>query len=650
MKLFIRLLPLVILMVSCTPETAQSSAELPTINPTSTPSKLLYKDPNQTIEVRLEDLLTRMTLDEKIAQMVQPIQNATSAGDVDAFSLGAMLSTAESISEENSLADWTRIPAAYLQAGVETRLGIPLLYGVDSMHGFGHVNGATIFPHNIGLGATRDPALVEQIGQAVAEEMRAAGIPWNFGPVVAVPQDIRWGRTYEGFSEDTALVTQLSEAYIQGFQTLPPGYAAAPGQTYFGGATAKHFIGDGGTIWGSSRQFLLDKQCMLDQGNVQLPESALRSLFLPPYQAAVEADVMSIMASYSSWRGTKMHAQKYLLTNLLKGELGYQGFIVADCAGIQQVDPDYYTAVVTSINAGVDMSMCPGSHITFLGTLKQAVEKGDVMEERINDAVRRILRAKFKLGLFEKPYADPDLVKTVGSAEHRLLARQAVRESLVLLKNDNQALPIDKNVPVILLAGIDNSGIQSGGWTLEWQGVTEDLKGATTIFEGIKAALRPTTQVFYDSSGRFPNFSGMATVGVVIVGELPYAEGVADSADLRLSPQDIEIINQLRGKVEKLVVIILSGRPLVITDQYITADAWVAAWLPGSEGAGVADVLLGDYPFTGKLPYTWPRSNEQLPINENNSAGKTGCEAALFPYGYGLGQAGSQPIEYLDCP
>jgi beta-glucosidase len=356
------------------------------------------------------------------------------------------------------------------------------------------------------------------------------------------------------------------------------------------------------------------------------------------------------MASYSSWRGTKMHAQKYLLTTLLKNELGFQGFIVSDCAGIEQVDPDYYTAVVTSINSGVDMDMCPSSYLIFMTTLRQAVENGDIMEERINDAARRILRAKFKLGLFEKPYADPDLTATVGSAEHRLLARQAVRESLVLLKNDNSALPIDKNIPSLLLAGIDNSGIQSGGWTLEWQGVTEDLLGATTIFTGIKAALSPNTQIYYDSSGQFPDFSGTAPVGVVIVGELPYAEGLADSADLRLSPGDIEIIQRVRVKVDKLVVVILSGRPLVITDQFRIPDAWVAAWLPGSEGQGVADVLLGDYPFTGKLPYTWPRSNEQLPINENNDIGNTGCDAPLFPFGFGLGQAGSQPIGWLDCP
>jgi beta-glucosidase len=650
MKLAIRLLCFAILLAACAPKSTPAPTAMPGSGQTSTPSKLLYKDPSQPVETRVEDLLTRMSMDEKIAQMVQPIQNATPAEDVEAFSLGAVLSTAESISESNSLADWTRIPGAYLEAAARTRLGIPLLYGVDSMHGFGHVNGATIFPHNIGLGATCDPELVEKIGRAVAEEMRAAGIPWSFGPVVAVPQDIRWGRSYEGFSEDTALVTELSKAYILGFQTLPPGYAAAPGQVYFGGATAKHFIGDGGTIWGSSRMILFDVPFMLDQGNAQLPEAELRSLFLPPYQAAVEADVMSIMASYSSWRGTKMHAQKYLLTNLLKGELGFKGFIVADCAGIEQVDADYYTAVVTSINAGVDMSMCPASHITFMGTLRTAVEEGDVNETRIEDAVRRILRAKFKLGLFEKPYADPSLTATVGSVEHRALARQAVRESLVLLKNDNHALPIDKNISRILLAGIDNTGIQSGGWTLEWQGVTENLKGATTIYEGLKAALGPATRVDYDSSGSFLGFTGTAPVGIVTVGELPYAEGIADKADLRLSAQDIQIIKQVRTKVDKLVVVILSGRPLVITDQYQSADAWVAAWLPGSEGEGVADALLGDTPFTGKLPYTWPRSNEQLPINENNAAGKTGCEAPLFPFGYGLGQAGSQPIEWLDCP
>jgi beta-glucosidase len=651
MKLTPSLILLTFLLAACTSNNTPQAAHVLEVLPTSTSSALLYKDPGQPVEVRVDDLLSRMTLDEKTAQMVQPdVYYNLSTVDVSAYSLGAVLSTAGSISETNSLSDWTTIPDTYLEQASKSRLGIPLLFGIDSMHGFGHANGATIFPHNIGLGASHDPALVQKIGQAVAEEMRAAGIPWNFAPVVAVPQDIRWGRTYEGFSEDTSIVTSLSQAYILGFQTLPAGYKAVPGQTWFAGATAKHFIGDGGTIWGSSRMFLLEKQFILDQGNVQVPESDLRRLFLPPYQAAVKADVMSIMPSYSSWRGTKMHAQKYLLTDLLKGELGFQGFIVSDCAAIEQVDPDYYTAVVTSINAGVDMDMCPGSHIAFMGMLRQAVENGDITPERIDDAVHRILLAKFKLGLFEKPYADPSLAVTVGSLEHRALARQAVRESLVLLKNDNNALPIDRRVSTILLAGIDNSGIQSGGWTLEWQGVTENLLGATTIFTGIKNALSPETKVLYDSAGNFPDFAGIAPLGIVIVGELPYAEGVADTADLRLSPGDIQIIQQVRTKVDKLVVVILSGRPMVITDQFQSADAWVAAWLPGSEGEGVADVILGDYPFTGKLPYTWPRSNEQLPINENNVIGKTGCEGPLFPIGYGLGDAKSQPIDWIDCP
>jgi beta-glucosidase len=646
MKKTLLLLLLGLLLAACG---LNNSTPVPA-EPAATPDKMLYKDPSQPLEVRVEDLLARMTLDEKIAQMVQPVQQNIPAADVEFYSLGSVLSTAGSISESNSLADWTNIPRTYLEAALDTRLGIPLIYGVDSMHGFGHVNGATIFPHNIGLGATRDPDLVENIGQATAEEMRAAGIPWSFGPVVAVPQDIRWGRTYEGFSEDTALVTGLGEAYIRGFQAIPAGYPATPGQVYFGGATAKHFIGDGGTVWGSSRIALNGVQAMLDQGNMQVPEEELRRLFLPPYQAAVKADVMSIMASYSSWKGTKMVAQRYLLTVLLKGELGFQGFIVSDCAGVEQADGDYYTAVVTSIDAGVDMSMCPANHVIFLATVKQAVEAKDISQERIDDAVRRILRAKFKLGLFENPFGDQGLARTVGSDEHRQLARQAVRESLVLLKNDRAALPIDKNVSTLLFAGINDAGTQAGGWTLEWQGVTGDLLGATTIYQGIQRAVGADTQVLYDARGVFADFESTAPVGIAVVGERPYAEGVADLSNLQLSEDDIELINNLRLKVEKLVVIILSGRPLIITDQYQTADAWVAAWLPGSEGQGVADVLFGDVPFTGKSPYTWPRSYDQLPINENNDSGKTGCDAPLFPYGYGLGGAGSPPIEWIECP
>jgi beta-glucosidase len=632
------LLLLVVLLVSCAPKSRSAP----------------YKDPSQPVDVRVEDLLFRMTLEEKIGQMTQVENNSISPyylfppSEVAKYFIGSVLSGGNS-SGWTSLADWSRLAKSYEVEAVKTRLGIPLIFGVDSVHGFGHVNGATIFPHNIGLGATRDPELVRQIGQVTAEEMLAAGIPWNFAPCVAVPQDIRWGRTYEGFSEDTALVTELSSAYIQGFQTVPKGTRSSDGQTLYALATPKHYIGDGGTAWGSIHQYMYD-QYYLDTGDTQLDEATLRRLFLPPYQAAVNSGAMSVMVSFSSWNGVKMHAQRYLLTDVLKGELGFQGFVVSDWGGIDQVDPDYYTAVVTAINAGIDMNMVPYYYQIFIAIMKQAVMNGDITQERIDDAVRRILRAKFMLGLFENPYGDPSLAVTVGSEEHRALARQAVRESLVLLKNDNHALPIDKNVSTILVAGINSTGVQAGGWTLEWQGEQRNTLAGTTILVGIQELAGPNTQVLYDSSGQFASFSGKAPVGIAIVGEMPYAEGMGDRADLTLYKRDLLVIDALRPKVDKLIVVILSGRPLVITDQYQSADAWVAAWLPGSEGAGVADVLFGDYPFVGKLPYTWPRSNDQLPLNINNSANLTGCAAPLFPFGYGLGNAGSQPIEWLNCP
>jgi beta-glucosidase len=637
MKRTTYLLLLVVLLVSCAPKSRLAP----------------YKDPNQPVDVRVEDLLSRMTLEEKIGQMTQVENNSISPyylfppSEIVKYFIGSILSGGNS-SGFYSLADWTGLAKSYEVEAVKTRLGIPLIFGVDSVHGFGHVNGATIFPQNIGLGATRDPELVRQIGQVTAEEMRAAGIPWNFAPCVAVPQDIRWGRTYEGFSEDTALVTELSSAYIQGFQTVPKGDGSSDGQTLYALATPKHYIGDGGTTWGSIHQYMYH-QYMLDTGDTQVDEAMLRRLFLPPYQAAVKSGAMSVMASFSSWNGVKMHAQRYLLTDVLKGELGFEGFIVSDWGGINQVDPDYYKAVVTSIDAGIDMNMVPYYYQMFIGTMKQAVMNGDITQERIDDAVRRILRAKFMLGLFENPYGDPSLAVTVGSDEHRALARQAVRKSLVLLKNDNNALPIDKNVSTILVAGINSTGVQAGGWTLDWQGEQRNTLVGTTILEGIQELVGPNTQVLYNNLGQFTSFSGKVPVGIAIVGEVPYAEGLGDRADLTLYKVDLTVINAIRPKVDKLIVVILSGRPLVITDQYQTADAWVAAWLPGSEGAGVADVLFGDYPFVGKLPYTWPRSNDQLPLNINNSANLTGCAAPLFPFGYGLGSAGSQPIEWLNC-
>jgi beta-glucosidase len=354
------------------------------------------------------------------------------------------------------------------------------------------------------------------------------------------------------------------------------------------------------------------------------------------------------MISFSSWNGTKMHAQKYWITVVLKGELGFQGFVVSDWGGMDQINDDYYQAIVTGINAGIDMNMVPYDYIKFIDTMKLAVQNGDIPEERIDDAVRRILTVKMELGLFEHPYADPTLVETVGSTVHRDLARQAVRESLVLLKNDSDTLPLAKNARMIYIAGqgADDMGMQCGGWTTEWQGKTGNIQPGTTILQGIQATVSVDTKVEFKLNGRF---DGMADVGIVVVGEQPYAEGVGDTSDLTLSQADVQAITNLRAHSKKLVAIILSGRPLVITEQFNLADAWVAAWLPGTEAMGVADVLFGEYPFTGKLPYTWPRTNEQLPINKNTSANLSGCAAPLFPYGYGLGKAGSQPIEW-DCP
>jgi beta-glucosidase len=637
-----------LLLASCGRGEPRPSAS--TANPTS--AVLVYLDPSRPVEARVEDLLGRMTLDEKIGQMTQAENNSITPEGVASFLIGSVLSGGGGISDTNSITEWTDLARSYEEQALQTRLSIPLIFGVDSVHGFGHVNGATIFPHNIGLGAARDPELVRRIGQATAEEMLAAGIPWNFAPTVTVPQDIRWGRTYEGFSEDTVLVTELGAAYVRGFQSIPQGYPVSAGRSLFGGATAKHFIGDGATIWGSSTQNINGVPYMLDQGNVQAPEEALRALYLPPYQAAIDAGVMSIMASFSSWRMVKMHAQEYLLTDLLKGELGFQGFVVSDWGGIDQVDDDYYTAVVTSINAGVDMNMVPYDYVSFIAIMKQAIENGDISQERIDDAVRRILRAKFRLGLFENPYGDRGLMAAVGSPDHRALARQAVRASLVLLKNENEALPIDPDAAAILVAGrgANNTGLQAGGWTLDWQGVRSNILQGSTILDGVRASVGTETRVLYDIHGEFEDFTGPAPVGIVVTAEDPYAEGVGDRADLRLTPAEVAMIERVRLLVDRLVVVILSGRPLVITEQYPIADAWVAAWLPGSEGDGVAEVLFGKYPFGGKLPYAWPRSNEQLPLNANNASGLAGCDAPLFPLGYGLGEAGSQPIEWIDCP
>ena len=370
---------------------------------TETLDAVIDTDQSQPVEQRVEDLLARMTLDEKIGQITQVEKNSIKPGDITKYYIGSILSGGGGYPSENTPQGWYAMVEGFQKEALATRLQIPIIYGVDAVHGHGNLLNATIFPHNIGLGAANNPELMEKIGRATAEEMLATGIPWNFAPVVAVVQDVRWGRTYEGFGEETELVTSLGTAYLRGLQTLTAEDQPVAGQSIFVLGTPKHFIGDGATIWGSSRT----DDYELDQGNMQVPEEVVRTLYLPPYQSAVEAGAMNVMASFSSWRGTKMHAEQYLLTKVLKEELGFIGFIVSDWQGMDQIYPDdYYASIVTSVNAGVDMNMVPYDYTTFIETMKQAVNNGDIPESRLDEAVRRILRVKFALGLFERPMPD----------------------------------------------------------------------------------------------------------------------------------------------------------------------------------------------------------------------------------------------------
>jgi beta-glucosidase len=561
-------------------------------------------------------LLARMTLDEKIGQMTQPDQtNLKDPADIEKYFVGSVLSGGSSDPKEgNSLKAWTDMYDGCQAHTRNTRLKIPILYGVDAVHGHNNVLDAVIFPHNIGLGCTRNPKLIEQVQRVTAEEIRATGIQWAFGPCVAVPQDIRWGRTYEGFSEDPNLVRQLAGPATRGFQGAglddPLGVLAC----------AKHYVGDGGTAYGSSR-------AGLDQGDTRVDEATLRRIHLPGYITAIEAGVGTIMPSYSSWNGVKCSASKRLLTEILKEELGFQGFLISDYKAIDQVARNFKEAIGISINAGMDMGMVPENYRAYITNLKELVNEGKVPMSRIDDAVLRILRVKFAMGLMDpkrSQLADRGLWKSFGSPEHRAVARQAVRESLVLLKNEGRALPLSKKAARLHIAGknADDIGNQCGGWTIDWQGRSGNVTtGGTTILAAIRNTVSKDTKVTFSKDG-----SGAegATVGVVVIGEKPYAEGAGDRASLALAPEDIAAVKTMKAAGIPVVVVLVSGRPMILGDVLDAASAVVAAWLPGSEGQGVADVLFGDYKPTGKLSFTWPKA-----------VGK-GTADPLFAYGYGL--------------
>jgi beta-glucosidase len=579
------------------------------------PNALPYQDPTQPVATRVADLLARMSLDDKVGQMTQTERGITSADDVSTYRIGSLLSGGGSAPTPNSPAGWADMYDNYQRGALATPLQIPMIYGIDAVHGNNNVYGSTIFPHNIGLGATRDPALVQQIGRATAEEVTGAGLDWTFAPCLCVARNDRWGRTYESFGEKPELATSMTTV-VTGLQGTTLGGAASVL------ATAKHYLGDGGTTNGT------------DQGNTQLTDAELRAIHLPPFKAAVDKGVGSVMISFSSFNGLKLHASKYLITDVLKGELGFTGFTVSDWAAIDQLDGQTgftQAEVVTAVNAGLDMIMVPVDWQKFVGYLKAAVQAGQISQARIDDANRRILTKKFELGLFEHPYADRSYAATVGSAAHRTLARQAVRESQVLLKNSNNVLPLAKSGGKIFVAGksADDLGNQSGGWTMSWQGNSGNIIPGTSVLQGIRNTVGSGATVTYQRDGTGIDSSYRAAIAVV--GETPYAEGEGDrTGSLSLDSADLAVISRLRAAGVPVIVVLISGRPLDIAGEVGNWNALLASWLPGSEGGGVADVLFGDYAPTGKLPVTWMQSASQQPINDGD--GKT----ALYPYGFGL--------------
>ncbi|WCJ43604.1 Glycosyl hydrolase family protein [Euphorbia peplus] len=593
-----------------------------------------YKDPKQPVAVRIKDLMSRMTLQEKIGQMTQIERNVSSPDVMSKYFIGSVLSGGGSVPAQQASAEtWVKMVNHIQKSSLSTRLGIPMIYGIDAVHGHNNVYNATIFPHNIGLGATRDPQLVKRIGAATALEVRATGIPYAFAPCIAVCRDPRWGRCYESYSEDHKIVQAMTEI-IPGLQGDLPA-KSRKGVPYVAGKTkvaacAKHYVGDGGTTHG------------INENNTVISRKGLLSIHMPAYYNSIIKGISTVMVSYSSWNGVKMHANRNLVTGFLKNTLRFKGFVISDWQGIDRITStphaNYTYSILAGINAGIDMIMVPYNYTEFIDGLTLLVKNSYIPMSRIDDAVERILRVKFTMGLFENPYADDSLVNQLGSQEHRELAREAVRKSLVLLKNgkssDKPLLPLPKNARKILVAGshADNLGYQCGGWTIQWQGLSgNNLTTGTTILKAIKSTVGKNTKVVYQENpdSTFVK-SNKFSYAIVVVGEHPYAETMGDSLKLTIADPGPSTIQNVCGAV-KCVVIVVSGRPVVMQPYVDFIDALVAAWLPGSEGQGVADVLFGDYGFTGKLSRTWFKTVDQLPMNVGDKH-----YDPLFPFGFGI--------------
>jgi beta-glucosidase len=621
---------------------AQTSVSAEVVHPEAWPAAHSRGLVDARTEAFVDELMGRMSLEEKVGQLVQADVGSIRPDDLREFPLGSILAGGDSpplgAPDRSSAQAWLDTARAFRTAAAQARPGrpvIPLIFGVDAVHGNNNVVGATIFPHNIGLGAARDPALIREIGEATANEAAAVGIDWTFGPTVAVVRDDRWGRTYEGYSEDPEIVVGYARSLVTGLQGTPAQWPPLQAGRIAG--SAKHFLGDGGSANGR------------DQGDNLSSEAELARLNAPGYAAAIDAGVMTVMASFSSWQGVKLHGHRGLLTDVLKGRMGFDGFVVGDWNAHGQVPGCTTESCPQAINAGVDMLMAPDSWKGLYRNTLAQVRSGEIPAARLDDAVRRILRIKVKAGLFGARPLEGKL-ELVGAPEHRALARRAVRESLVLLKNNGGVLPIASKARVLVAGdGADSVGKQTGGWTLSWQGTgnaPSDFPNAQSIWSGLREAVTAgggQAELSPDGS-----FSTKPDVAIVVFGENPYAEFQGDRATLEYQPgakTDLALLRKLKAQGVPVVAVFLSGRPLWVNPELNAADAFVAAWLPGSEGGGVADVVIGDaqgrprHDFRGKLSFSWPKRADQFSLNR----GDAGYDP-LFAYGYGLGYRDTRAV------
>ena len=590
------------------------------------------------LEKRIDELLATMTVEEKVGQLVQGDIASITPEDVRKYRLGSVLAGGNSDpggKYDATPAQWLAQADAFYEASMDVSQGgkaIPILYGIDAVHGQSNIVGATLFPHNIGLGAMRNPDLMRKIGEVTAIETRTTGMEWAFGPTVAVPQDDRWGRAYEGYSESPEVVASYAGAMVEGLQGKVGSKEFLDGTRVI--ASAKHFLGDGGTTGGK------------DQGDTAVDEATLVRIHAAGYPTAIAAGAQTVMASFNSVNGVRMHGNKPFLTDALKGRMQFGGFVVGDWNGHGQIPGCKNDDCPATINAGLDMAMAPDSWKGFYETTLAAAKAGTISKERLDDAVRRILRVKFRLGLFEAGKPSQRAVggkfELLGSPEHRAIARQAVRESLVLLKNNGGVLPLQPKQRILVAGdGANDVGKQSGGWTLNWQGTgtkRSDFPNADSIFEGIAAQAKAAGgNAELSVEGKY---TAKPDVAIVVFGENPYAEFQGDLPNLLYKPGndvDLELIKRLKAEGIPVVAVFLSGRPLWMNREINAADAFVAAWLPGSEGAGIADVLLRkadgsvQHDFKGKLSFSWPRTATQYA----NNVGQKDYDP-LFAFGFGL--------------